>query len=142
MVHPWHALQIVSLGICIKSTTRRALACRRQGGPQQNPAPMLGLTLVHASQLRAENSTLPPSWLPDAEWADSLEESLLTAGFPVNVVTLGMWLAPATEANGVTQLLVQLPVEAPVTTAVEAVVQVTGAAFKPRVLEPILAGRA
>ena len=35
----------------------------------------------------AVNSTLPPSWLPDAEWADSLEESLLTAGFPVNVVS-------------------------------------------------------
>ena len=48
----------------------------------------------------------------------------MTAGFPVNVVTLGMWLAPATKANGVTQLLVQLPVEAPATTAVEAVVQV------------------
>jgi hypothetical protein len=41
------------------------------------------------------------------------------------VVTLGMWLAPASNANGVTQLLVQLPVEAPVITAVEAVVQVT-----------------
>ena len=79
---------------------------------------------VRGSSARAVNSTLPPSWLPDAEWADSLEESLLTAGFPVNVVTLGMWLAPTTAANGVTQLLVQLPVEAPVTTAVEAVVQV------------------
>ena len=74
---------------------------------------------------RAVNSTLPPSWLPDAEWADSLEESLLTAGFPVNVVTLGLYLAPQTAANGVTQLLAALPVQAPVTTAVEAVVQVT-----------------
>lgn len=76
------------------------------------------------SLLRAANSTLPPSWLPDAEWADTLEESLLTSGFPVNVVTLGLYLAPATKANGVTQLLAALPVQAPVTTAVEAVVQV------------------
>ena len=74
------------------------------------------------------NSTLPPSWLPDAEWADTLEESLLTAGFPVNVVTLGLYLAPETKANGVTQLLAALPVQAPVTTAVQAVVQVGGAA--------------
>ncbi len=40
-------------------------------------------------------------------------------------MTLGLYLAPQTAANGVTQLLAAVPVQAPVTTAVEAVVQVT-----------------
>ncbi len=109
--------------------------------------PCAGVRLTQRASAVAVNSTLPPSWLPDAEWADSLEESLLTAGFPVNVVTLGLYLAPPTAANGVTQLLAAVPVQAPVTTAVEAVVQVmtlsslTRAVVSTRALPPAPRGR-